>query len=91
MTTYSAFTMAVVHDRVPDPHMYPPLPDIFLDMIPPIDWAFEICELIILFLGTVFFINLLFHKHRLVILKRFCAIAGTVFFLRCNKAYLSFF
>ena len=77
--------MAIVHDRVPDPTTYPPLPDIFLDALPSIEWAFPACEVIILSLSLVLTSTLVFHKHRFVILRRFCAITGTVFLLRCMK------
>lgn len=86
----TAIVMTIVHDRVPDPTLYPPLPDIFLDLINPVPWAFEVTEMIILFLGTVLFIVLLTHKHRMVILKRFCAITGTVFLLRCTNLTYTF-
>ncbi|KAJ8887810.1 hypothetical protein PR048_014028 [Dryococelus australis] len=63
VTWITAFVMVIVHDRVPDMKRYPPLPDIFLDNVPPIPWAFKMCE----WTGTVLFLILvgvlLFHKH----------------------------
>ncbi|XP_063220432.1 ceramide phosphoethanolamine synthase-like isoform X2 [Bacillus rossius redtenbacheri] len=83
VTWITAFVMVIVHDRVPDMKRYPPLPDIFLDNVPPIPWAFKMCE----WTGTVLFIILvavlLFHKHRFILLRRFFALSGTVFLLRC--------
>ncbi|KAJ8319084.1 hypothetical protein KUTeg_004175 [Tegillarca granosa] len=74
----TAFVMVVVHDRVPDMEKYPPLPDIFLDNVPYIPWAFQACEIIGMFLGTLWCVILVFHKHR-----RMFSLTGTVFLLRC--------
>ena len=40
----SAFTMTIVHTRLPDMSTYRPLPDIALDNIPRIPWAFQLSE-----------------------------------------------
>ncbi|CAG2173074.1 unnamed protein product [Oppiella nova] len=44
-TWITAIVMVIVHDRVPDMQTYPPLPDIFLDNIPLIPHAFNMCEI----------------------------------------------
>lgn len=64
VTWITAFVMVIVHDRVPDMKKYPPLPDIFLDNVPHIPWAFDMCEVTGTFLFTIWLIVLLFHKHR---------------------------
>ncbi|XP_020805774.1 sphingomyelin synthase-related 1-like [Drosophila serrata] len=79
----TSFVMVIVHERVPDMQRYPPLPDIFLDNVPHIPWAFSMSEIIGSLLFTMWLIVLIFHKYRLVLLRRFSALAGTVFLLRC--------
>lgn len=83
VTWITAFVMVIVHDRVPDMKRYPPLPDIFLDNVPHIPWAFDMCEVTGTFLFSIWLIVLLFHKHRFILMRRFFALSGTVFLLRC--------
>lgn len=83
VTWITAFVMVIVHDRVPDMKKYPPLPDIFLDNVPYIPWAFHMCELTGTVLCFVWLAVLVFHKHRFILLRRFFALSGTVFLLRC--------
>jgi len=85
----TAVTMTIVHDRVPDTATYPPLPDIMLDNIPLIHFAFELAEIIILSLGLIFLILLCFHRHRIILLRRFFAITATVFLLRCVTMFVT--
>ncbi|KHJ40868.1 hypothetical protein D918_09077 [Trichuris suis] len=79
----TSLVMVVVHDRVPDSKTFPPLPDIFLDNIPLIPWAFDACEILACFLGSIWTLVVLFHKHRLILMRRFFSLVGTVFMLRC--------
>lgn len=83
VTWITAFVMVVVHERVPDSKRYPPLPDIFLDNVPHIGWAFWACEVTGALLFAVWVCVLVFHKYRIILLRRFFAMGGTVFLLRC--------
>ncbi|XP_066592765.1 ceramide phosphoethanolamine synthase [Prorops nasuta] len=83
VTWITAFVMVIVHDRVPDMKKYPPLPDIFLDNVPHIPWAFDMCEVTGTVLFAMWLVVLVFHKYRFILLRRFFALSGTVFLLRC--------
>ncbi|XP_015586258.1 sphingomyelin synthase-related 1 isoform X2 [Cephus cinctus] len=83
VTWITAFVMVIVHDRVPDMKKYPPLPDIFLDNVPHIPWAFDMCEVTGTILFAIWLTVLIFHKYRFILLRRFFALSGTVFLLRC--------
>ena len=85
----TALTMTVVHDRVPDMNRYPPLPDIFLDNMPLVPWAFYICELSASIMGFILAVVIILHKHRFILIRRICAIVGTVFLLRCVTMFLT--
>ena len=64
VTWITAFVMVIVHDRVPDMKKYPPLPDIFLDNVPHIPWAFDMCEVTGTLLFAIWLVVLVFHKYR---------------------------
>eukprot|EP01120_Amphizonella_sp_Union-15-10_P009029 TRINITY_DN3343_c0_g1_i1.p1 TRINITY_DN3343_c0_g1~~TRINITY_DN3343_c0_g1_i1.p1 ORF type:complete len:296 (+),score=10.25 TRINITY_DN3343_c0_g1_i1:298-1185(+) len=79
----TAITMTIVHYRVPDQENYPPLPDVVLDNLQYIPWAFRMCEYIAVILMMIFSVVMIGHRYRIVILWRISTITGTVFLLRC--------
>uniref|UniRef100_A0A671RU48 Sphingomyelin synthase-related protein 1 n=1 Tax=Sinocyclocheilus anshuiensis TaxID=1608454 RepID=A0A671RU48_9TELE len=86
---FMSFVMVIVHERVPDMRMYPPLPDIFLDSVPRIPWAFAMAEACGVILCSVWLLVLLLHKHRSILLRRLCNLMGTVFMLRCITMFVT--
>ncbi|KAJ9445381.1 Sphingomyelin synthase-related 1 [Diplonema papillatum] len=79
----TSFSLVTAHERVPNTDAYPPLPDLFLNNVPRVPWAFAASEVAVFLLGVVLALILVMHKSRLVIATRFLAITGTVFLLRC--------
>jgi len=85
----TAFTMVLVHERVPDMTKYPPLPDIFLDNVPLIPDAFKLAEVCGLILCLFWIAILICHKHRFIILRRFFSITSTIFLLRSVTMFVT--
>ncbi|XP_042611258.1 sphingomyelin synthase-related protein 1-like [Cyprinus carpio] len=86
---FTSFVMVIVHERVPDMRTYPPLPDIFLDSVPRIPWAFAMAEACGVILCSVWLLVLLLHKHRSILLRRLWSLMGTVFMLRCITMFVT--
>ncbi|XP_069741349.1 sphingomyelin synthase-related protein 1 isoform X2 [Narcine bancroftii] len=86
---FTSVVMVIVHERVPDMQTYPPLPDIFLDSVPRIPWAFAMAEVCGVVLSTIWLLLLLLHKHRSILLRRMCSLMGTVFLLRCVTMFVT--
>ncbi|XP_030059084.1 sphingomyelin synthase-related protein 1 isoform X2 [Microcaecilia unicolor] len=86
---FTSFVMVIVHERVPDMHTYPPLPDIFLDSVPRIPWAFTMTEMCGVVLCYIWLLVLLLHRHRSIVLRRMCSLMGTVFLLRCVTMFVT--
>lgn len=61
---FCSFIITIVDERLPDPKNFPPLPDIILDNIQEIPWAFSVTEKLILIEMTTLIIIIIFHRHR---------------------------
>ncbi|TRY89387.1 hypothetical protein DNTS_024125 [Danionella cerebrum] len=86
---FTSIVMVIVHERVPDMRTYPPLPDIFLDSVPRIPWAFAMAEACGMILCSIWLLVLLLHKHRSILLRCLCSLMGTVFMLRCITMFVT--
>lgn len=63
---FCAFVMTFVNDRVPSINEHPPLPDLFLDNVPFVEWAMVASEYICMSLMAVAALVVLTHKHRYI-------------------------
>lgn len=85
----TAFVMVMVQYRVPEQQKYPPLPDVILDAIPLIPWAFKVAEVLLSVEASIVLIIILFHKHRLVVIRRILCIMATAFLMRSVTMYVT--
>ncbi|CAN7994004.1 unnamed protein product [Ixodes hexagonus] len=81
--------LAVVHERIPDRTKYPPLPDIFFDLFPPLDWALDVSEVIIIVCIWSTLLLLLIHRYRWIVLQRVFLIMGLLYFMRSITMFVT--
>ncbi|XP_063412797.1 sphingomyelin synthase-related protein 1-like [Mytilus trossulus] len=79
---FSGFAVTYAQENLPDKKKYPPLPDIILDNLPFIPWAYRVTEGAIFFLIIIGLIMLFFHKYRFLVIQRLMIIAATIYLLR---------
>ncbi|CAF1593333.1 unnamed protein product [Adineta ricciae] len=79
---FCSFIITIVDERLPDPKNFPPLPDLILDNVKQIPWAFSVTEKIILVEVLTLITIIVLHRHRLIIIRRLFAIAAALYFLR---------
>ena len=78
----STLTMVITAERVPDSKNYPPLPDLILDNLPMIPWAFKASEFCVCLEIILVVCILIFHRYRLIVLRRGLSITGSIMLLR---------
>ncbi|XP_062305020.1 phosphatidylcholine:ceramide cholinephosphotransferase 2 [Osmerus eperlanus] len=81
--------ITVVHERVPDKTVSPPLPDKFFDYVDRVPWAFTVTEVNGLILMALWFIQWLFLKHKSIIGRRCFFLIGTLYLYRCVTMYIT--
>ncbi|XP_035668704.1 phosphatidylcholine:ceramide cholinephosphotransferase 1-like [Branchiostoma floridae] len=79
----------IIHERVPDKSVEPPLPDVFFDYFDRVVWAFSVCEIAGMINSALLLIVWILHKHKWIVLRRYCLIVGTLYLLRCITMYVT--
>uniref|UniRef100_A0A8C2J771 Sphingomyelin synthase 2a n=1 Tax=Cyprinus carpio TaxID=7962 RepID=A0A8C2J771_CYPCA len=81
--------ITVVHERVPPKESSPPLPDKFFDYIDRVQWAFTVTEVNGMVLVSIWSIQLLFHRYKAIIARRYFFLLGTLYMYRCITMYVT--
>lgn len=74
--------LVYANERLPPSYKDQPLPDLFFQLFNYVPESFRYAEIIIMFFLCCFAVLLLFHKSRLILLRRFLVIHATAFLLR---------
>ncbi|XP_029975750.1 phosphatidylcholine:ceramide cholinephosphotransferase 2-like [Salarias fasciatus] len=86
---FTTVVITVVHERVPDRSVSPPLPDKFFDYVERVPWAFTITEVNGLILVGLWTVQWLLLKHRSIIGRRCFFLIGTLYMYRCVTMYIT--
>ncbi|XP_065806359.1 phosphatidylcholine:ceramide cholinephosphotransferase 2 [Labrus bergylta] len=86
---FTTVIITVVHERVPDKSVSPPLPDKFFDYVDRVPWAFTVTEVNGLILSGLWLVQWLFLKHKSIILRRCFFLIGTLYMYRCVTMYIT--
>uniref|UniRef100_A0A8C1UMS9 Sphingomyelin synthase 2a n=2 Tax=Cyprinus carpio TaxID=7962 RepID=A0A8C1UMS9_CYPCA len=81
--------ITVVHERVPPKESSPPLPDKFFDYIDRVQWAFTVTEVNGMVLVSIWSIQLLFHRYKAIVARRYFFLLGTLYMYRCVTMYVT--
>lgn len=85
----ATFTLAYVHDRVPDRDKYGPLPDVFLDKVPAVDWTLDVSEVQIIICSNTCVLLVLFHQHRFIVARRIFLMMSLLYLMRSLTMFVT--
>ncbi|XP_034712386.1 phosphatidylcholine:ceramide cholinephosphotransferase 2-like [Etheostoma cragini] len=86
---FTTVVITVVHERVPDKSVSPPLPDKFFDYLDRVPWAFTVTEVNGLILVGLWLVQWLFLNHKAIIARRCFFLIGTLYMYRCVTMYIT--
>ncbi|KAM9836994.1 phosphatidylcholine:ceramide cholinephosphotransferase 2 [Aulostomus maculatus] len=86
---FTTVVITIVHERVPDKSVSPPLPDKFFDYVDRVPWAFTVTEVNGLILVGLWLIQWLFLKHKAIVGRRCFFLIGTLYMYRCVTMYIT--
>uniref|UniRef100_A0A3Q1FAN4 Sphingomyelin synthase 2b n=1 Tax=Acanthochromis polyacanthus TaxID=80966 RepID=A0A3Q1FAN4_9TELE len=86
---FTTVIITVVHERVPDKSVSPPLPDKFFDYVDRVPWAFTVTEVNGLILCGLWLVQWISLKHRAIIGRRCFFLIGTLYMYRCVTMYIT--
>ncbi|KAF7231598.1 phosphatidylcholine:ceramide cholinephosphotransferase 2 [Nothobranchius furzeri] len=86
---FTTVIITVVHERVPDKSLNPPLPDKFFDYVDRVPWAFTVTEVNGLILVGLWLVQWVFLKHKAIVGRRCFFLIGTLYMYRCVTMYIT--
>ncbi|XP_060951682.1 phosphatidylcholine:ceramide cholinephosphotransferase 2 [Limanda limanda] len=86
---FTTVIITIVHERVPDKSVSPPLPDKFFDYMDRVPWAFTVTEVNGLILVGLWVVQWLFLEHKAIIGRRCFFLIGTLYMYRCVTMYIT--
>ncbi|XP_077400900.1 phosphatidylcholine:ceramide cholinephosphotransferase 2-like [Vanacampus margaritifer] len=86
---FTTVVITIVHERVPDKSVSPPLPDKFFDYVGRVPWAFTVTEVNGLILVGLWLVQWLLLKHRAIVGRRCFFLIGTLYMYRCVTMYIT--
>ncbi|XP_035005411.2 phosphatidylcholine:ceramide cholinephosphotransferase 2 [Hippoglossus stenolepis] len=86
---FTTVVITIVHERVPDKSVNPPLPDKFFDYVDRVPWAFTVTEVNGLILVGLWLVQWLFLEHKAIIGRRCFFLIGTLYMYRCVTMYIT--